>query len=105
MFFNGNFTGATLENNDLGFNGHPCEVTDEGPSVYVTQTGGFDLNATIDGLSTTEIDNWWLAPSIGDASQYSGTTLLNAFQNEFASPGWASEASTSECSIVAYRQS
>ena len=75
MFDNNDFANTTYgdsiqDNNELGFNGYPFEATNAGPS-------------TLDGLSAREIENWWLAPNPnGNAGQYAGSTLLDAFRDE-----------------------
>ena len=106
MFFNGNFAGTNFgypisEKNPLGFNGGSFEVTENGPSANAAQAGWFELETAIDGLSAAEIENWWLAPSVGDADQYLGSTLLDASRNESTGLSWTGEASTSEshCSL------
>lgn len=64
------YGGSIPDNNELGFDGYPFEATNAGPS-------------TLDGLSAGEIENWWLAPnSDGNAGQYAGSTLLDAFRDE-----------------------
>ena len=69
-FANTTYGGSIPDNNELDFNGYPIEATNAGPS-------------TLDGLSAAEIDNWWLAPNPnGNAGQYAGSTLLDAFRDE-----------------------
>lgn len=101
MFFNNNFTSINprhhIPHNDrFWFNGYSL-VTNDGPST----SGGFDLGAGIDGLSAAEIEDWWLAPKPdGNTSQYSGSTLLESFRNEFASPHNSQTGQTPEASGV-----
>jgi hypothetical protein len=106
MFFNNNFTGTTAgypvpDNNSFGLNGYPFEATNYGPPTY----DGSDLEGGIDGLSAAEIEDWWLAPNPdGNAGQYSGSTFLESFRNEHASPhesqtGQTPESSESYCSV------
>ena len=55
------------------------------PSVDGAWAHGLDLYATATGPSTTEIENWWLAPRPeGDVNEYLGSILLSPFGNEHA---------------------
>ena len=90
MFFNNNIAAANSghsisENNAPNFNGHLLEATNGGPSTSATQASGFNLDATLDGLSTAEIEDWWLGPRPdGGAEQYTGSTLLHSPYDESA---------------------
>ena len=89
MYFNNNnFTGfdsgySVSEDNNFGFDGYPLEPTNSEPSAAWTY--GTYLDTTAAGLSTAEIENWWLGPRTeGDPSQYVGSTLLGSSDDEFA---------------------
>ena len=92
MFFNddNDFAGANFvysipEKSNFGFSGYHLEETNGEPSARATQTGGFDLDATVSGFGTAEDESWWLGPgSDGGAGQYAGSTLLNPSYDEFA---------------------
>ena len=87
MFFN-NFTAANFgysipENNSSDFNGYHFETANGGHSTSATQASGFNPDATLDGLSTAEIEDWWLGPRPdGGAEQYTGSTLLHSSHDE-----------------------
>ena len=90
MFFNDNFAGAgfdysTPENVNSDFSGYPYEVTNGESSSSSAQVSRLELNPTLAGLSTAEIEDWWLAPmSDGAAGRYMGSTLLGYSCDEFA---------------------
>ena len=83
MIFGNNFSNThfgypTPEDNNSGFNGYSFEVTNGESSTSAARAGGLELNPTLAGLSTADIEDWWLAPkSDGDAGEYSGSALLN----------------------------
>ena len=89
MFFNNNFAGAgfgysTPGNANSDFNSYPFEVTNDESSTSAAQTSGSELDSTLAGISTTEIEDWWLAPRPDSgASQYMGSTLLDYPCDEF----------------------
>ena len=77
MFNINNILGA-----NFGFNGEP--------STSASQASGSNPDVTLNGLSTAEIEEWWLGPGPnGSVDQYSGSTLLDS-DREF-SGGYGSQ--------------
>ena len=97
MIFGKNSTNAsfgypTSEDNNSGFSGYPFEVTNGESSTSAAQASGLELA----GLSTAEIEDWWLAPrSNGGAWEYSGSTLLDYSCDGFTGAYGSQTGSTS----------
>jgi len=86
-FDDSNFGYSTPENSGFGFNGYPFGETHGESSTTVAQTSRFDLDTTVAGPSTAEIEAWWLEPkSDGGVGQYAESTLLDLPQSGFTGP-------------------
>ena len=94
MSFNNNFAGdnfgySTPENNPC-FDGYPSEMTDRESSSSSARASGLKLDPTLAGLSTAEIEEWWLTPELDDTTgQYTGSTLLDYSCDKFAGAYWS----------------
>jgi len=89
MFFNNGFADlhsgySILEDNNFGLDGYPLDFTYGEPSADAAWAGGFDLDGTLAGPSTAEIENWWLEPRPeGDANEHLGNTPLGCSRDEY----------------------
>lgn len=84
-FAGANFGYSIPVENSSSFGSYTSEATNCEPSTSTAQVSGSNLDATVAGPSIVEIEDWWLGPrSDGVVGYYTGSTLLDSSQAEFA---------------------